>query len=209
MNSRQMEPFIAEHKNEYLRLSQESRILHLIYHRNKNQHQSTHWWKRLNMLKRNCSQVVNLLAQRKITIRSDLAKLYHLLHGFRQKQAPRTYYDFNSVIGLGQFVSLGVVLVGILARIYTIYGILLEIYDEQFQKAGFFRVIGQKNTDTKDEQEQLMKFVVEEDFGEEITQITMMEQAPAPTELESVSKKRSKAKGLKKKKKSAIDSIFG
>lgn len=209
MNSRQMELIIAEHKNAYLRLSQESRILHLIYHRNRNQHQSTHWWKRLNMLKRNLSQVVNLLAQRKITGKSDLAKLYHLLHGFRQKQAPKTYHDFNDVIGLGQFVTLGVVLLGILARIYTVYGILLEIYDERFQQAGFFRIIRLKNTDTKEDQERLMKSVVDEDFGEEITQIPIVEQASAPNELKSASRKRSKVKNSRKKKKSAIDSIFG
>lgn len=202
-----MDQYDVEHRNLYLRLCQESRILLLVYHRNKNQHRSTHWWKRLNMLKRNCSQVVNLLVNRKIIKKRELAKLYHLLQGFRKKQVSRTYYDFNNIIGLGQFVSLGVVLVGIVARIYATYGLLLELYDEQFQKAGFFPAVREEVTDEM-RPEQLISTAGEE-LGEEIEQLPGQEQAPVQVEQSPAVKNRSKYKKSKKKKKSAIDSIFG
>lgn len=35
-----------------------SQILHLIHHRNKNQHRHSHWWKWLAMLKRSIAQLI-------------------------------------------------------------------------------------------------------------------------------------------------------
>jgi len=41
-------------------LEADERILHLVYHRNKNQHRLAKWWKWLSMLKRS---VANLLME--------------------------------------------------------------------------------------------------------------------------------------------------
>ena len=35
-----------------------SQILHLIHHRNKNQHRHSHWWKWLAMLKRSIARLI-------------------------------------------------------------------------------------------------------------------------------------------------------
>lgn len=194
------------HKNLYLQLMQESRILHLVYHRNKNQHQRTHWWKRVNVLKRNCQQVSKLLVGRKIQKLDELTHLYHLLNGFIKKQLKRTYREFNSIIALGQFVTLGVVLVGILARVYAVYGKLLEIYEPQFRDAGFMRVPSKEPRESK----QFLESLIEEELGDplpsEPDKTVPLERpaAKAPSFGDTRTKKSSK-----KKKKSAIDNIFG
>lgn len=189
------------HKILYLHLVQELRILHLVYHRNKNQHQRSHWWKRLNMLKRNCNQVVGLLAVKRVENVKDLSRLYKLLNGFINKQSIKTYHDFNSVIALGQFVSLGVILIGILARIYAIYRKLLEIYESKFKDSGFIRVPSEKPIETN----QFMESLVQEELGEVVPIEPKTTKSTAPEN--NIPKKESSKR--KKKKKSTIDSIFG
>lgn len=162
----------------------------------------------MNMLKRNCDQVARLLVGRRVQKLDELACLYHLLNGFTKKQLKKTYQDFNSVIALGQFVTLGVVLVGILARVYAIYGKLLEIYESQFREVGFIRVRNERPKETN----QFMESLIDEELGEAVPSVTIkavpLEPATAKTRVSSAEGVRSKKKNSKKKK-SAIDSIFG
>lgn len=44
------------------------------------------------------------------------------------------YYQFNGVIGLGQFVTLGVVLVGHLARVHSLFKQILESYSNVYRR---------------------------------------------------------------------------
>lgn len=161
----------------------------------------------MNMLKRNCDQVVKLLVGRRVRKLDELTRLYHLLHGFIKKQLTKTYQAFNNVIALGQFVTMGVVLVGILARVYSSYGKLLEIYESQFRDAGFIRVPSEKPMETK----QFMESLIEEELGEAVPTepIKTVPPEPTATKVPSAEGTRSKKKNSKKKKKSAIDSIFG
>jgi hypothetical protein len=51
---------LSMHDNSIARLSEARQILFLIYHRNKNQHQTSKWWKWLSILQRN---LVHLLTE--------------------------------------------------------------------------------------------------------------------------------------------------
>ncbi|CCC69302.1 hypothetical protein NCAS_0C03120 [Naumovozyma castellii] len=193
------------------KLHQEYRLLHLVYHRNKNQHHVAVWWKRFNMLKRNCGSVLELhLQDRGNKSKIRYIKLYHLLHSMIKKQLSKTYYEFNGIIALGQFVTLGVVLIGLLSRIYCLYIKLYRIFEETFKSLG---LIAPKNGSRKQEMnrtEKILESMVQEEVGEEVIIEETIIEPRQNEEMEFQSnKKKSKKKEKKKKKKSAIDSIFG
>lgn len=215
----------VNHRDLYVKLHQEYRLLHLVYHRNKNQHRVAQWWKRLNMLKRNCGQVVELLQNKNLRNNCELVKLYHLVNGFTKRQISKSYYDFNGVIALGQFVTLGVVLVGLLSRIYVIYKEILDLYATKFESVGCLaRSRGQnhqQSSEAKQQQEKLLESIAQEELGEEMTQAivrspeiaipsskAMVEPSEAEFHEEKKKEKRTKKKKTKKTK-SAIDGIFG
>ncbi|KAJ5755297.1 hypothetical protein N7533_004840 [Penicillium manginii] len=84
-------------------------ILHLIYHRNKNQHQKAKWWRWLSMLKRTVS-VLASLDPKKLATSSHLQHLHlHLI--------PKCYQAFSTVVADNQFSTLGIVLFAALARL--------------------------------------------------------------------------------------------
>lgn len=213
----------VNHLDLYVKLHQEYRLLHLLYHRNKNQHRVAQWWKRLNMLKRNCGQVVELLQNKKFKNDREFVKLYHLVNRFTKRQISKSYYDFNGVIALGQFVTLGVVLVGLLSRIYAIYREILELYATKFESVGCLtrsRVQDpQQSSQAEQHLEKLLESISKEELGEEISQaigtshetsVTVPSSevmvAPSESEFDKEKKKRTKKR---KKPKSAIDGIFG
>lgn len=163
------------------------------------------------MLKRNCAQVVELLSKRKLRKDSDIIRLYKVLHDLHSRQVSKTYRDFNGVIALGQFVTLGIILVGLLSRLYGIYGELMSIFEEKFQKAGCLD--GPRIQKTKQDDvlpiDNVLGFKLE-DFGEEITieSSEAVQKVPKkPLEVKPAVKPTKKKK--KKKSKSAIDDIFG
>ncbi|KAJ5237853.1 hypothetical protein N7489_007944 [Penicillium chrysogenum] len=82
-------------------------MLHLIFHRNKNQHRRTKWWKWLSILKR------ATLDFARSGVKSHLAT--HVI--------PRCYIAFSTVVADNQFSALGVVLLAVLARLSKITGI--------------------------------------------------------------------------------------
>ncbi|KAJ6186347.1 hypothetical protein N7519_007648 [Penicillium mononematosum] len=82
-------------------------MLHLIFHRNKNQHRRTKWWKWLSILKR------ATLDFARSGVKSHLAT--HVI--------PRCYIAFSTVVADNQFSALGIVLLAVLARLSKITGI--------------------------------------------------------------------------------------
>ncbi|KAJ5504678.1 hypothetical protein N7463_007552 [Penicillium fimorum] len=81
--------------------------LHLIFHRNKNQHRRTKWWKWLSILKRATLDLA------RSGVESHLAT--HII--------PRCYIAFSTVVADNQFSTLGIVLLATLARLSKITGI--------------------------------------------------------------------------------------
>ncbi|KAK4869712.1 hypothetical protein LT330_006094 [Penicillium expansum] len=81
-------------------------MLHLIFHRNKNQHRRTKWWKWLSILKRATLDLA------RSGVKSHLVTII-----------PRCYIAFSTVVADNQFSTLGIVLLAALARLNKITGI--------------------------------------------------------------------------------------
>ncbi|GAO51477.1 hypothetical protein SAICODRAFT_22671 [Saitoella complicata NRRL Y-17804] len=87
-------------------------LLHLLLHRNKNQHRQAHWWRYAVMLRK----VLGALQ----SAEDDAA-------GEAQKErmrriVPDAYAAFTGLIAHGQYPKLGMVLLGVLGRTYSSIG---------------------------------------------------------------------------------------
>lgn len=212
---------VADNRQLFLKLHSEFRLLQLVWHRNKNQHRVALWWRRLGMLKSNCAQVLDILQKRVLKSKNNTVRLFKLVNGYISKQIARTYRDFNGVIALGQFVTLGVVLIGILSRIYNVYMDIMRCFEDNFKELGCLEKA--KVHQGAKEQEPLLERGIQlgstlEDYGEEIIidNETVTNKNTVPTMVPSQSAsglkpkvQQSAKKKKKKKSKSAIDSIFG
>ncbi|SCV05344.1 LANO_0H05424g1_1 [Lachancea nothofagi CBS 11611] len=147
------------------KLHQEFRYIQLIYHRNKNQHKMAIWWRNFNELKRSAAQALILVQNEKMP-KSGLVRLFHIIQKLRKHQVSRMFYSFNGVVGLGQFVTLGVVLVGILARIHALYTEVYQIYEQDFEQLKLLRC--QEKPATALISHAQLESLVEEELGEEI-----------------------------------------
>ncbi|KAJ6023261.1 uncharacterized protein N7446_013620 [Penicillium canescens] len=157
-------------------------ILHLIFHRNKNQHRGAKWWKWLSALKRATLDLARSGAQ---------AHLAHIV--------PRCYVAFSTVVADNRFSSLGVVLLATLARLSKVTGISQELKTQP-------GAIRPKNTGFV-AKEDLGERVIRVDEAPLVkpVEISRPESVPEPAETDS---KRAKPKKSKKKKKNAIDDLF-
>ena len=154
------------------RLTHESNLLHLLFHRNKNQHRLSKWWKDLSLLRSNVRKLIielesigelqtgkptslalvagngmtktQLKKLRKIEKeKKEKANATHVQTGgirgmdaivkarervdarlrlMRRGIIPRTWVAFTGVVATTQFSALGMVLLGVLGRIYEIVG---------------------------------------------------------------------------------------
>ncbi|PLB49540.1 hypothetical protein P170DRAFT_510080 [Aspergillus steynii IBT 23096] len=96
--------------------------LHLIFHRNKNQHGKTKWWKWLSILKR-----VTLNLARSLRYEASHSHANEASTIYRQYLAtdimPRCYLAFSTVVADVQFSTVGTVLLATLARLAKATGI--------------------------------------------------------------------------------------
>ncbi|RPB16048.1 hypothetical protein P167DRAFT_602707 [Morchella conica CCBAS932] len=95
-------------------LQPESDLLHLLFHRNKNQHRSGKWWKWFGMLRRNIRKLLHPSAED-----GDANKRVEYM---RRVLVPSCYSAFTSVVADTQFAPLGLTLLAILARVHAIVG---------------------------------------------------------------------------------------
>lgn len=91
----------------------ETEIIHLIYHRNRNQFKRTKWWAQFSILHRRCWQLVELIETGE---NNDKAK--SIIQFLNKKLIPSAYRSFHNVLAQGQFVTLGLALMALLARIH-------------------------------------------------------------------------------------------
>ncbi|SCW04159.1 LAFE_0H07382g1_1 [Lachancea fermentati] len=192
------------------KLYQEYLLIHLIYHRNKNQHRASIWWRQFNELKRTVSQVLKQLRKHKPSDKDGIT-LFSLLKRLRNQQVSKMYYGFNGVIALGQFVTLGVVLVGLLARVYGIFTEISKLKEERFVKLG---CVFHDPRRIESSTQLRLQNINGEEIGEEVTEgylnkfneVKSFERTnPVKTTGSKVKKKAKKGK----KKRSVIDDIFG
>ncbi|KAL4871960.1 hypothetical protein BDV12DRAFT_3796 [Aspergillus spectabilis] len=89
-------------------------ILHLIFHRNKNQHGGTKWWKWLSILKRT---VWNLVVSLKPNNQGNSHSSESYKRRLSDQIIPKCYMAFSVVVADVQFSALGTVLFATLARL--------------------------------------------------------------------------------------------
>ncbi|ONH68110.1 Ribonuclease MRP protein subunit RMP1 [Cyberlindnera fabianii] len=210
-------------------LEHEYSLLRLLHHRNKNQHRVATWWKHLNTLKRDLTK---LLAMNRCVSLTSRQSAVMLAYKIRHVDVTKCYRAFNGIVALGQFVTLGLTLLGMLARVNDCIGKMdgLEEYEMERKRQGM--------KTHKGEEDVLSMATVSDDLGEEIGEVVS-------TDIETLEKKRKsdlsllepeikkkkkklkskteagvkpkssdltttdKKKKKKKKTKSAIDDIFG
>ncbi|PKY06899.1 hypothetical protein P168DRAFT_120958 [Aspergillus campestris IBT 28561] len=91
-------------------------VLHLVFHRNKNQHGKTKWWKWLSLLKRATMNLLKSLECELAPSRSKSIVDKHAKH-LATSVIPKCYCAFSTVVADGQFSTLGIVLIATLARL--------------------------------------------------------------------------------------------
>ncbi|KAK9459479.1 uncharacterized protein V1516DRAFT_612239, partial [Lipomyces oligophaga] len=106
-------------------LNSEYELLHLIIHRNRNQHRMQKWWKYVSILHRKIrlllhsdSQfLINLpLAEVPDPVFDEVECCRYLVY----KVIPKAYGAFQRLLASGKFVALSLVLVAITCRIFSI-----------------------------------------------------------------------------------------
>ncbi|KAI9672433.1 MAG: hypothetical protein M1829_004512 [Trizodia sp. TS-e1964] len=106
-------------------LRETSRILHLNFHHNKNQHRATVWWKWLSILRRSIDKLlgeVELGAALVFDRERNLAAIAARVAFIRDILVPRCCQAFGTVIADKAFAPLGLVLVALLARTDRLLG---------------------------------------------------------------------------------------
>ncbi|KAJ5491596.1 hypothetical protein N7539_003163 [Penicillium diatomitis] len=96
-------------------------ILHLVYHRNKNQHRHAKWWKWLSQLKRTALDLGSRESTKVAVAVSPSHREYLSTH-----LIPRCYLAFSTVVAENQFMALGIVLMATLSRFAKAAGIKLK-----------------------------------------------------------------------------------
>ncbi|CAG8937419.1 unnamed protein product [Penicillium salamii] len=192
-------------------------ILHLIFHRNKNQHHRTKWWKWLSMLKRATLDLAQPLsvasaeAQKQYLAAHLIPRCYvYVLNLKRRGGTNCCSRAFSTVVADNQFSTLGVVLMAALARLSKITGISQEM----------------KKHSTASKVQKSNSMPQKEDLGERIRRVepaptssTHPVQVSQPDKAENKAEVQEKpadkvrsaeksAKKTKKKKKNAIDDLF-
>ncbi|KAK6463959.1 hypothetical protein DFJ63DRAFT_56977 [Scheffersomyces coipomensis] len=153
-------------------LSNEYNILHLIYFRSKNQHRQSIWWKYLNILHRQIRNIMKLSVDSLRIKPSKQDKISHkchqidnLVHYLLKKIFRKAYFEFNNIITLGQFISLGFTLVGLLSKLYTI---LIDISGQKGDKSLDQLKLAMSSTIEKTLKVTGVSYIGDDDLGEEI-----------------------------------------
>lgn len=189
-------------------------LLHLIYHRNKNQHRRAKWWKWLSALKRTAldlgstESVTNASAYRQHLASHLVPRCYLYVGSTLEAPSIRLISGdqtdlasaFSTVVADNQFGTLGIVLLAALARLGKATGVELGI-DARVSPATE-RVIAVTS--------------IEEDRGERVSRDqaeALPEPSEAPLSKEVARPLKSKprdqhSKKASKRKKNAIDDLF-
>ncbi|KAL3469389.1 hypothetical protein BJX99DRAFT_268278 [Aspergillus californicus] len=196
-------------------------ILHLVYHRNKNQHGRTKWWKWLSVLKRT---VWNLALSLGSSGKADILSSTEL---YKQHLAdriiPRCYLAFSVVVADVQFSTLGTILFATLARLSKSTGIdkYLNLPPRVEKARDDTSTLQSRITNGK---EDVGEALTRDELSESITG-TATQQTPQPVLEDSKGtassqlsiamdrgihelKEKKEKKKKRKKKKNAIDDLF-
>ncbi|KAI9741869.1 MAG: hypothetical protein M1834_000257 [Cirrosporium novae-zelandiae] len=123
-------------------LTQTSHLLHILHHRNKNQHHHSHWWRYLCQLRRHISKLILAIERGN---RRDVEGRVRFL---RDVFLGRCLVAFSNLVADNQFAVLGVVLVGEVGRVW---GLVSGEDDDEDDKEGVGEVgLGSNSADEED-----------------------------------------------------------
>lgn len=190
-----MDEFISPDTKK--QITNEFGILHLIYHRNRNQHRALIWWKYVNIIHRNIRKILKIIIDLESTkddkkIQQKQQKVLEIIENLIKKRIfTKAYYEFNGIVALGQFVTLGLALIGNLSKLYCIL--------QNFK--GIDKVLEQKITD--------VKFTESVEYNEDdLGEVVEYENVPDSQLKRKVEIVDSKASKKTKKSADSIDDIF-
>ncbi|OBT99088.1 hypothetical protein VE01_02369 [Pseudogymnoascus verrucosus] len=91
-------------------------LLHLTAHRNKNQHRIAKWWASFSILRRQLGKLITALEDPDAAFRAKKIEIETRVVFLREEVVPRCYLAFSTVVADNQYASLGLMLMGCLAR---------------------------------------------------------------------------------------------
>ncbi|ELR02489.1 hypothetical protein GMDG_05538 [Pseudogymnoascus destructans 20631-21] len=92
-------------------------LLHLTAHRNKNQHRIAKWWASFSILRRQLGKLITALENPDAAFRAKKIEIEKRVVFLREEVVPRCYLAFSTVVADNQYASLGLMLMGCLARL--------------------------------------------------------------------------------------------
>ncbi|KAF7935410.1 uncharacterized protein EAE97_008317 [Botrytis byssoidea] len=146
-------------------------LLHLTHHRNKNQHRLSKWYISFGILRRQVSRLLSIIPEHVMESSRGKVKgkarerkereereLQSLVRFIQEDVVPGCYLTFSQLVANNQYATLGLMLMGCLARLYKVLGALRVFTAEEIaEQAGVVK-----------ETPQLNEAEIEEDMGEKI-----------------------------------------
>ncbi|KAF2142849.1 uncharacterized protein K452DRAFT_248390 [Aplosporella prunicola CBS 121167] len=181
-------------------------LLHLIFHRNKNQHHLSFWWRGFATFRR---EYQHLLAEYEAskTNKTSKKRAKARLDTWKQIRVPQWYLSFTHLISSNQFSAIGLALLTILATVSSLFGITAALQEEGEQHIQErLREFAQK--DARELFAATADGKKDEDVGEVIKRPRDPEPEQEPKQRPAKKKVVETAKKKKKKGKNAIDDLF-
>ncbi|ATZ58792.1 hypothetical protein BCIN_16g04770 [Botrytis cinerea B05.10] len=146
-------------------------LLHLTHHRNKNQHRLSKWYISFGILRRQVSRLLSIIPEHVMESSRGKVKgkarerkereereLQSLVKFIQEDVVPGCYLAFSQLVANNQYATLGLMLMGCLARLYKVLGALRVLTAEEIaEQAGVVK-----------ETPQLNEAEIVEDMGEKI-----------------------------------------
>ncbi|TGO72555.1 hypothetical protein BELL_0441g00020 [Botrytis elliptica] len=146
-------------------------LLHLTHHRNKNQHRLSKWYISFGILRRQVSRLLSMIPEHVMESSRGKVKgkarerkereereLQSLVRFIQEDVVPGCYLAFSQLVANNQYATLGLMLMGCLARFYKVLGALRVLTAEEIaEQAGVVK-----------ETPQLNESEIGEDMGEKI-----------------------------------------
>ncbi|KAG9644857.1 hypothetical protein KCU95_g11604, partial [Aureobasidium melanogenum] len=117
-------------------------LMHLLHHRNHNQHRRSTWYRHFNIFRRHLGTMLEYLTTLSYVPTTNLARhkkkaedealrlrIQQTVSFWRDVLVPKTQHAFGQLIADGRFAVLGVVLMAILGHVCRVFG-LISIYEE-------------------------------------------------------------------------------
>ncbi|KAK6008400.1 hypothetical protein QM012_000303 [Aureobasidium pullulans] len=117
-------------------------LMHLLHHRNHNQHRRSTWYRHFNIFRRHLGNMLEHLMVLAHVPTTNLARhkkkaedealrlrIQQTVSFWRDVLVPKTQHAFGQLIADGRFAVLGVVLMAILGHVCRVFG-LISVYEE-------------------------------------------------------------------------------